>query len=85
MKRQKVPVDLSAANRLQDQVLLSAIAARMPMRIYLVNGLKLTGEIVSMDRYSVLLRSNRAGLTSQLVFKSVIASVAPDDAEFRDR
>lgn len=41
--------------------------------IYLVNGIKLQGEIESFDQYVIILRSN----ISQMVYKHAISTIVP--------
>ena len=46
------------------------------MSIYLVNGIKLQGQIDSFDQFVVLLKSN----VSQLVYKHAISTIVPSRA-----
>ena len=50
---------------LQDPFLNSLRKARIPVSIYLVNGIKLQGQIESFDQYVVLLRNT----VTQMVYK----------------
>ncbi|MCH2354489.1 MAG: RNA chaperone Hfq, partial [Pseudomonadales bacterium] len=45
----------------------------IPVSIYLVNGIKLQGEIEAFDQYVVLLRNT----VSQMIFKHAISTVQP--------
>ena len=47
-----------------------------PVAIYLVNGIKLQGEIESFDQYVIILRSN----ISQMVYKHAISTIVPSKA-----
>jgi len=46
---------------------------RVPVSIYLVNGIKLQGQIDSFDQFVVLLRNT----VSQMVYKHAISTVVP--------
>ncbi|TCG03145.1 RNA chaperone Hfq, partial [Paraburkholderia steynii] len=46
------------------------------VNVFLVNGIKLSGQLASFDQFVVLLRS---GSAVQLVFKHAIATVIPVD------
>jgi len=46
---------------------------KTPVAIYLVNGIKLQGEIESFDQYVVMLRNN----ISQMVYKHAISTIVP--------
>ena len=48
----------------------------MPVSIYLVNGIKLQGQIESFDQYVVLLRNT----VTQMVYKHAISTVVPGRA-----
>ena len=45
----------------------------MPVSIYLVNGIKLQGQIESFDQFVVLLKNS----VSQMVYKHAISTVVP--------
>lgn len=49
---------------------------RIPVAIYLVNGIKLQGVIESFDQFVVLLRNQ----VSQMVYKHAISTVVPSRA-----
>lgn len=49
---------------------------RIPVAIYLVNGIKLQGQIESFDQFVVLLKNN----VSQMVYKHAISTVVPSRA-----
>ncbi len=49
---------------------------RVPVAIYLVNGIKLQGVIDSFDQFVVLLRNQ----VSQMVYKHAISTVVPSRA-----
>ncbi|MES2211906.1 MAG: RNA chaperone Hfq [Pseudomonadota bacterium] len=59
---------------LQDPYLNALRRERVPVSIYLVNGIKLQGQIESFDQFVVLLRNNNA---SQMVYKHAISTVVP--------
>ncbi len=58
---------------LQDPFLNALRRQRVPVAIYLTNGIKLQGHVSAFDQYVVLLKNN----TKQMVFKHAIATVVP--------
>ena len=58
----------------QDVFLNSVRKAKMPVTVFLVNGVKLQGIITWFDNFSVLLRRDAH---SQLVYKHAISTVVP--------
>ena len=58
---------------LQDPFLNTLRKERVPVSVYLVNGIKLQGEIDSFDQYVVMLRNS----VSQMVYKHAISTVVP--------
>jgi host factor-I protein len=58
---------------LQEQFLRSLAVGRVPVAIYLVNGIRLLGEIESFDQYGLILR----GSSQQFVFKGAISTIVP--------
>lgn len=74
------------AQNIQDVFLNKLRKSKMPVTIFLSNGVKLQGNISGFDNFSVLLRR---GPQVQLVYKHTIATVVPsgpvnlfdDDAE----
>ena len=62
------------AQNLQDVFLNTVRKEKVPVTMFLVNGVKLQGVITWFDNFSVLLR--RDGL-SQLVYKHAISTVMP--------
>jgi len=61
---------------LQDPFLNVLRKERIPVSIYLVNGIKLQGHIDSFDQYVVLLRNS----ITQMVYKHAISTVVPAKA-----
>lgn len=64
---------MSKGQTLQDPFLNALRKERVPVSIYLVNGIKLQGHIESFDQYVVLLKNS----VSQMVFKHAISTVVP--------
>lgn len=62
------------ANNLQDVFLNAVRKAKIPVTMFLVNGVKLQGMITWFDNFSVLLRRDGH---SQLVYKHAISTVLP--------
>ena len=58
---------------LQDPFLNTLRREHVPVSIYLVNGIKLQGQIDSFDQFVVLLRNS----VSQMVYKHAISTVVP--------
>ena len=58
---------------LQDPFLNSLRKEKIPVSIYLVNGIKLQGHIDSFDQYVVLLKNT----VTQMVYKHAISTVVP--------
>lgn len=58
---------------LQDPFLNILRKEHIPVSIYLVNGIKLQGQVESFDQYVVLLRNT----VTQMVYKHVISTVVP--------
>ncbi|MCY3793520.1 MAG: RNA chaperone Hfq, partial [Gammaproteobacteria bacterium] len=57
----------------QDPYLNALRRERVPVSVYLVNGIKLQGKIESFDQFVVLLRNS----VSQMVYKHAISTVVP--------
>lgn len=58
---------------LQDPFLNLLRKEHIPVSIYLVNGIKLQGQIESFDQYVVILRNT----LTQMVYKHAISTVVP--------
>jgi host factor-I protein len=65
---------------LQDPFLNALRKEHIPVSIYLVNGIKLQGNVESFDQYVILLRNT----VTQMVYKHSISTVVPARAvEFK--
>ena len=64
---------MSKGHTLQEPFLNALRKERIPVSIYLVNGIKLQGQIESFDSFVVLLRNS----VSQMVYKHAISTVVP--------
>ena len=64
---------MSKGQSLQDPFLNALRKERIPVSIFLVNGIKLQGQIESFDQFVVLLRNT----VSQMVYKHAISTVVP--------
>jgi len=64
---------MSKGQSLQDPFLNALRRDRIPVSVYLVNGIKLQGTIESFDQFVVLLRNT----VSQMVYKHAISTVVP--------
>ena len=68
--------DIKMTNKgqlLQDPFLNILRKEHIPVSIYLVNGIKLQGQVESFDQYVVLLRNT----VTQMVYKHAISTVVP--------
>lgn len=64
---------MSKGHNLQDPFLNLLRKERVPVSIFLVNGIKLQGQIESFDQFVVLLKNT----VSQMVYKHAISTVVP--------
>ena len=64
---------MSKGHNLQDPFLNALRKERIPVSIFLVNGIKLQGQIESFDQFVILLKNT----VSQLVYKHAISPVVP--------
>jgi len=64
---------MAKGQSLQDPFLNALRKERIPVSIYLVNGIKLQGQIDSFDQFVVLLRN----AVSQMVYKHAISTIVP--------
>jgi len=59
--------------KLQDPFLNVLRKEKVPVSIYLVNGIKLQGQVDSFDQFVVLLKNT----VSQMVYKHAISTIVP--------
>ena len=64
---------MSKGHSLQDPYLKALRKERIPVSIFLVNGIKLQGQIESFDQFVVLLKNS----VSQMIYKHAISTVVP--------
>lgn len=64
---------MSKGHTLQDPFLNALRKDRIPVAIYLVNGIKLQGHVESFDQFVVLLKNS----VNQLVYKHAISTIVP--------
>ena len=67
---------MSKGQSLQDPFLNALRKERIPVSIYLVNGIKLQGQVESFDQFVILLKNN----VNQMVYKHAISTVVPAKA-----
>lgn len=65
---------IETQGNLQDTFLNTARKSKIPVTLFLINGVKLQGIITWFDNFSVLLRRDSH---SQLVYKHAISTVMP--------
>ena len=64
---------MAKGQSLQDPFLNALRKEKVPVSIYLVNGIKLQGQVDSFDQFVILLRNS----VSQMVYKHAISTVVP--------
>jgi host factor-I protein len=64
---------MAKGQSLQEPFLNALRKERIPVSIYLVNGIKLQGQIDSFDQFVILLRNS----VSQMVYKHAISTIVP--------
>ncbi len=64
---------MSKGQSLQDPFLNSLRKEKVPVSIYLVNGIKLQGQIESFDQFVILLKNT----VSQMVYKHAVSTIVP--------
>ena len=67
---------MSKGHSLQDPFLNALRKESIPVSIFLVNGIKLQGQIESFDSFVVLLRNS----ISQMIYKHAISTIVPSRA-----
>jgi host factor-I protein len=67
------PAKSKKPQHLQEPFLNALRTEHIPVSIYLVNGIKLQGQIDSFDQYVVLLRNT----VTQMVYKHAISTIVP--------
>lgn len=64
---------MSKGHTLQEPFLNALRKERIPVSIYLVNGIKLQGQVESFDQFVILLGNT----VSQLVYKHAVSTIVP--------
>ena len=64
---------MSKGHSLQDPFLNALRKERIPVSVFLVNGIKLQGHVESFDQFVILLRNT----VSQLVYKHAVSTIVP--------
>ena len=64
---------MSKGHSLQEPFLNALRREKIPVSIFLVNGIKLQGQIDSFDQFVVLLKNS----VSQMIYKHAISTVVP--------
>lgn len=67
---------MSKGHTLQEPFLNALRRERVPVAIFLVNGIKLQGQIESFDQFVVVLRN----AVSQMIYKHAISTIVPQRA-----
>jgi host factor-I protein len=66
-------ITMSKGQNIQDPFLNAVRKERIPVSIFLVNGIKLQGTVDSFDQFVVMLKST----VSQMVYKHAISTIVP--------
>ena len=61
---------------LQNSFLNQIIKDNIPVSVYLLNGIKLQGQVKSFDQYVIVLSGN----TPQLIYKHSVSTIVPSQA-----
>ena len=69
-------MSINKGQMLQDPFLNILRKERISVSIYLINGIKLQGQVESFDQYVVLLRNS----VTQMVYKHAISTIVPSKA-----
>ena len=64
---------MTKGQSLQEPFLNALRRERVPVAIYLVNGIKLQGQVESFDQFVVLLKNS----VSQMIYKHAISTIVP--------
>lgn len=64
---------MSKGQTLQEPFLNALRKEKIPVAIYLVNGIKLQGQVDSFDQFVVLLKNS----VNQMVYKHAISTIVP--------
>ena len=64
---------MAKAQSLQDPFLNALRRENVPVSIFLINGIKLQGQIDSFDQFVILLRNS----VNQMVYKHAISTIVP--------
>lgn len=64
---------MTRGQSLQDPFLNALRKEKITVSIYLVNGIKLQGQVESFDQFVILLKNN----VSQMVYKHAISTIVP--------
>lgn len=69
-------IQASKTQSLQDPFLNTLRKEHVPVSVYLVNGIKLQGQVIAFDQYVVMLRNT----LTQMVYKHAISTIVPSRA-----
>lgn len=64
---------MAKGQSLQEPYLNALRRERIPVSVYLVNGIKLQGQIESFDQFVILLRNS----VSQMIYKHAVSTIVP--------
>lgn len=64
---------MSKGHSLQDPFLNALRKERVPVAIYLGNGIKLQGQVESFDQFVILLKNT----VSQMIYKHAVSTIVP--------
>ncbi len=73
MNKKTTPKPEQLQSKFYDQLVITKI----PVSLYLINGIRLTGVIENHDQFTVLVQ-NKTGGSTQMVYKAAISTVLPN-------
>jgi len=73
---------MTARLSVQDDFLQTLVRDKTTVNVFLVNGIRLSGQLAAFDQFAVLLES---GTGVQLIFKHAISTVLPVDGRGQAR
>lgn len=66
---------------LQETFLEQLLQTQTPVSCFLINGVRLSGVIKAMDRYTIIISSTKGSSGPQLIYKAAISTICPSVPE----
>lgn len=64
-------------NQVQDEYIQKCLNSKKPVNVYLVNGIKLQGQILAHDAFTLLIKGKTDESEPQLVYKHACSTIQP--------